>query len=235
MEKSVAVCPICETSTETKRAGTPYFACPGCGLLFQDPAPQKVWHGPHETWVGEPMPEQEKRVNEWLANYLFDNVMRGKPGRTLDVGASYCWLAHCLAQRGCHAYAWDPSEEIGKFRKDYPDVHYRYCDFEDMNTPNYRGLSLIIFCHSYEHLYRPLDAMRKCRRMLAKDGALFIRMPDSGVRGVERDFTEGHYKIHPYCHSLSSVAEICARTNTFTIVSAAELLPGQRDIILSPI
>ncbi len=231
----MATCPICSTETTTKHTETPYFVCNGCGLWFQSPLPPKILHGPHETHLAQPMPDNEKAINAALADYLFREVMGGKPGRTLDVGASYAWLAHSLGQHGCQAIAWDPSDELKQFRAEYPDVTCRYVNFEDMNTPNYHGLRLITFVHVFEHTYQPTEVLKKCRRMLARAGKLFIRMPDSCVPGIERDLTEGHFKIHPMVHSLSTIAEMCARTKTFTVESAGELRPGQRDIILCPL
>jgi len=231
----MSACPICATVATSKRESTPYWSCTGCGLLFQDPLPPKAWHGPHETHLAEPMPDGEKAINAQLADHLFREVMHGSRGKTLDIGASYAWLAHSLAQLGCEAHAWDGSDELERFRADYPDVACRYVDFEAMNAPNYRGLALITFVHAFEHVYNPVGAFYKLRRMIADDGAVFIRMPDSGVAGIERDFTDGHYQIHPFVHCIASIAELCARTRAFIIESAAELRPGQRDVTLSPI
>lgn len=229
-------CPICATETNVKRGGTPYWICSGCGLWFQSPLPPKRWHGPHEVWLGQPMPDAEKAANEALAKWLFEEVMHKRAGPTLDVGASYPYLAHCLGKSGCPAFAMDASEECAKNAGDLGVLALPY-DFESDDWTGWDGrdLALISFVHSFEHLYDPLKAMRRLREIVADDGALFIRMPDNHVPGYERDLTPGHLTIHPYFHSLSSIAELCSQTNMFVIESTSALLPGQRDNVLRPI
>lgn len=224
-------CPICSTESNTKRESTPYFMCSACGVWWQDPMPSKHWHGPHETWLGQPMPEDEKRINAGLADWLFTDIMGGKPGYTLDIGVSYPWLAYCLKQRGCAVMGIDGDGQINNL-----GVHVIHDDFETID-PDKIGAKqrLITFVHSFEHVYDPVAVMRKVRGMLAEDGAVYIRMPDNQVEGIERDLTEGHFLIHPFIHALSSIAECCARTEAFVIERAAELKPGQRDLVLRPI
>ena len=227
-------CPICVTPSTRKRHGTPYHVCDGCGLWFQSPTPPKVLHGEHEVWIGLEMPEQEKAANKSLASWLFEKALRGKPGPTLDIGASYPILAHYLEELGCVATAIDPDEEI---LKDHGlRVLCWRMDFETQTPPlSEYPYRLVSFVHSFEHIYDPLAAFHRLRHLIADDGALFIRMPDNQVEGYERDLTPGHFTIHPYFHALSSIAQICAQTNTFFIEQSYELKPGQRDMILRPI
>lgn len=97
------------------------------------------------------------------------------------------------------------------------------------------AFDLITCIHSFEHMYRPLDALRKLRTLIANDGALFIRCPDSRVPGVERDYVDPLYATHPFVHTLSSVVRACAETGTFRVDWEQALVPGQRDIILRPL
>lgn len=226
-------CPICATPSGRQRADTPYWICDACGLWFQSPLPPKRWHGPHEVWLGQPMPDAEKAANEALAKWLFDEVMHKRAGLTFDVGASYPYLAHCLAQHGCNTYAIDGSDEITAPHG--LNVKCWQSDIETCGTLAAHAFDLITFVHNFEHLYDPVAIFRKLRPMLVDDGRLFIRMPDNGVPGIERDVTPGHFQIHPYVHALSSIAQLCAQTDTFTIECAIELRPGQRDIVMRPI
>jgi hypothetical protein len=201
--------------------------CSGCGVWFQDPMPPKVWHGSHEAPPNQ-MTEGDKRINEAIADWLFGRVMHGKPGRTLDVGAAYPYLAYCLLKHDCEAWALDGQPVANPFGVREIPVDFEQWQGFDQPYP----LALITFVHSFEHTYDPVVVFQKLRKIIADDGAIFIRMPDNQVAGYERDLTAGHYTIHPFFHALSSIAELCARTGAFRIEWQQELQPGQRDMIL---
>jgi ADP-heptose:LPS heptosyltransferase/glycosyltransferase involved in cell wall biosynthesis len=188
--------------------------------------PPKLYHGPEEPPYGD----EDKRINKAIAQWLFNDQMGGKPGATLDVGARYPYLAHCFAELGCDAYAIDGEFEAHEGLKAKTIAG----DFEAWDGDGkFRLISLI---HVFEHLYDPLAAIRKLRRLITDDGRVYIRLPDHEVPGFDRDLTEHHYMIHPYFHCLSSILELLARAgDAFTVQSYAPLQPGQCDIILRPI
>ncbi|MGH9807527.1 MAG: methyltransferase domain-containing protein, partial [Terriglobia bacterium] len=107
--------------------------------------------------------------------------MGGKTGRTLDVGAALPVLASELAALGCKAHALEGQPVA----HDLPRVISVVGDFEadDLAIDKYR---LLTFIHNFEHLYDPLAAICKMRALVADDGAVFIRMPDNQVAGIER-------------------------------------------------
>lgn len=227
------LCPICQTECHEKVKDTPYWRCDGCGVWHQQPMPKKVWHGPHEG-PPEQMSEQDKGINAGIAEWLLREAMGGKPGPTLDIGAAYPYLASCLKKLGCFAWAMEGDDSINKMAGEL-GVSPLNDNFEEFDLAPAEQFRLITFIHSFEHLYDPVAAMKKLRRWIADDGAVFIRMPDNQVQGIERDLTPGHYMIHPFVHALSSIAELCAQTGTFRIERTYELLPGQRDMLLRPL
>lgn len=225
-----AICPICQAPTALKRAETPYWICPGCDLWYQSPQPAKVWHGEHEPPPAA-MSEGERSLNRGLARALFDKWLGGKPGRTLDVGAALPVLASAFHDLGCEAYAID-GEPIPA--PDLP-VQTTLCDFEEM-PPDAGLFDFVSIVHVFEHLSRPLDAIRKLRAITRPTGFVFLRSPDHSVSGFERDLTPGHFTIHPFYHSLDSISEALVRTGTFTIAETYALHgAGQRDFILRPL
>lgn len=225
-------CPICTTPTDKQREGTPYWTCGGCGAWFQHPAPAKRYHGPHEPHP-EVMSDHDKAANAALANWLFDDVMKGKPGPVLDIGSRYPYLAHTLAERGCEAFGMEPGDVSHDLNVKTIDA-----DIEDSDTvfAHPGGYSLITLIHVFEHLYKPVGAIYQLRDLLADDGRVFIRMPDYNVPGFERDLNADMYTIHPFFHSLTSLAECLAQTrDCFVIESYRHMQPGQANIVLKPI
>lgn len=222
-------CPLCKTiGSDKPRAPTPYYTCSGCGLWWQSPAPPKLYQHPDEYDLAE-MPEGDREANRIVAEWLAKNPLRGRRGRTLDIGCKHPILAYWLAKEGMDAWAMD-AEEPDNMR----DVRTIVGDFERDEIPG--EYDLITFIHVWEHAYDPLATMTKMRGLMRdSDSRLFIRFPDSNVPGIERDFLPERYAIHPYIHSLSSLAETCARTQAFVIEMTYALEPGQRDSVLRPI
>ncbi len=207
--------------------------------------PPKLYQAPTEYDLAE-MPEHDRKANRELADGIFRNVMGGKAGRTLDIGAKHPVLASALAALGCEAHAIDgvmPSAEPGVTRYEQ--------DFETMRTVQkftmissgnesvnslWEPFRLITMIHMFEHVYDPLAALRKLRALVEDDGRVFLRLPDHNVPGFERDLTAQHYSIHGYFHCLTSILECLKQTeNTFVIERTYPMTPGQRDIVLRPL
>ena len=240
-ELRASSCPVCTTPSAAKRDGTPYWICPSCALWFQWPQPPKVYEAAHEA-PGDQMSDADKAANEHLAGWLFDHVLGGSRGPTLDIGAKYPYLASRLKARGCEALAIDGINELFGFGLEL-GVPTKRLDFEQMslNDAEIAGAFLgtfrmITLVHCFEHLYDPLLSLRKLRALVEDRGRVFIRLPDHEVRGFERDLTPGHFTIHPFFHCLSSILEALARVrHCFVIEETYALEPGQRDIVLRPV
>lgn len=211
--------------------------------------PPKVYEADHEKdahgdFTGHLMSENDRAVNDALAHALFVNWLKGAAGKTLDVGSKYPYLAHCLKKRGCNAYGMDNISIVPEYAREL-DVPMLLADFEAITEKQIQTwvggvgekFKLITLVHVFEHMYQPLEALQKLRRLLADDGVLFIRLPDHGVRGFERDLTPGHYTIHPFFHTLSSVLELLVQARDLFIVAETYALEGsgQRDFLLRPI
>ena len=209
--------------------------------------PPKIYEGDHEKDAdghpaGHLMSAADKAVNQRLAAALHKDWLKGAPGKTLDVGSKYPYLAHCLKQLGCDAFGMDNIEVVPEYSRDL-GVPMIMADFESITDDQIRTwtrtekFSLVTMVHVFEHMYDPLAALRKLRRLIADDGTLFIRLPDHGVSGFERDLTAGHYTIHPYYHSLTSVLELLVRgQDLFTVRHTYPMAgSGQRDLMLKPL
>lgn len=247
---SDSICPICNTKSEHDVANSPYHSCMSCGLWFQYPLPPKTYEAAHEKdenggFRGHLMSDHEKEVNANLTKWLFDNYVKG-PGRTLDVGSKYPYLAHCLKNLGCNAFGMDNIEIVPEYSKEL-DVPMLMADFEkisDEQISRWVGMGLdqekfklITMVHVFEHMYDPLETLKKLRKLVADDGFVYIRSPNNSVTGFERDMTPGHFTIHPYFHSFSSILELLVQTKDLFVCDFYFPLQGagQSDWILRPI
>ncbi len=240
-------CPICAASANTRFGDTPYWACPSCDAWFQAPPPPKVYEAAHEKdadggFTGHLMSDHDKAVNRALAEHLFATCLRGRPARTLDIGSKYPYLAHCLRELGCAAFGMDNLEIVPEYSRSL-GVPMLMADFEASTDAQIREwtaterFALITLVHVFEHMYDPLAALAKLRRLVADDGRLFIRLPDHCVAGYERDLTPGHYTIHPFFHALPSLLELLVQGRDLFVVESTSPMEdaGQRDLVLRPL
>jgi glycosyltransferase involved in cell wall biosynthesis/ADP-heptose:LPS heptosyltransferase len=241
------LCPICSASASAHFRDTPYWACPNCDCWFQSPLPAKVYEAAHEKdehggFAGHLMSEHDKAVNRSLAAHLFATCLNSTPARTLDVGSKYPYLAHCLRDLGCEAFGMDNIEIVPEYARAL-GVPMLMADFEAITEAQIREwtaterFALITLIHVFEHMYDPLAALAKLRRLVADDGRLFIRLPDHGVSGFERDLTPGHFTIHPYFHALPSLLELLVQGRDLFAIERTSTLDGagQRDVVLKPL
>jgi glycosyltransferase involved in cell wall biosynthesis/2-polyprenyl-3-methyl-5-hydroxy-6-metoxy-1,4-benzoquinol methylase len=240
-------CPICATPALARFGESPYWMCPSCDCWFQSPPPPKIYEGAHEKdaaghSAGHLMPAPEKDINRQLAEYLFANWLGASPAKTLDIGSKYPYLAHCLRNLGCEVFGMDNIDVVPEYSRAL-GVPLLMADFEAITEAQIREWTaterfrLITLIHVFEHMYDPLAALRKLRRLVADDGVLFIRLPDHRVTGFERDLTPGHYTIHPFYHTLASVLELLVQgRDLFTVAHTyAADGAGQRDVVLRPL
>jgi len=209
--------------------------------------PPKVYEAAHEKtaeggFQGHLMGEHEKGVNLALAEHLFHQCLKDSPGKVLDIGSKYPYLAHCFKTFGCDAFGMDNLEIVPDYAQAL-GVPMLLADFERCSQSQIQQWSrgkrfqLITMVHVFEHMYDPLEALRKLRRLLADDGRLFLRLPDHKVPGYERDLSPGHFTIHPFYHCLDSLLELLVQGSNLFAIEATSAMSGsgQRDLILRPL
>lgn len=241
-------CPICETKTEKKYQKTPYWICPSCDCWFQDPKPSKTWEADHELnaageSTGHLISDADKRVNSELAGYLGTKYLSNKPtAKVLDIGSKYPYLAHCFRNNGYESFGIDGIDIVEAYSKEL-GVPMMKGDFEALSPVDlyknfgYEKYDLITMIHVFEHIYNPKKAIEVLREIVKDDGRVFIRSPDHGVSGFERDLTEGHYTIHPFFYSQPSLLELLAQCKDKFVLESYIAINGygQSNFVLKPI
>jgi len=233
------VCPICACSSTSRVRQDlmphPYVGCSYCKFYYQTELIPKVYEAFHEA-SGDTMSEGDKQVNADLALWLTKKYTyedKAENLRCLDIGSKFPWLSHSLAGLGWTSYAIDGIPEIIKFTKEYNlQVNSAQCDFEVCEAYPWNDVkfNLISLVHVVEHFYEPIKTLSKIFDLLEPNGMLFIRCPDSESPGIERDFTKGHYEIHPQIWCLKAFKIACEKIG-FEI-EETYTFHGQRDLVL---
>lgn len=236
-------CPVCGCveSSQPRKDLTPhpYVECVSCRLYYQPNPPEKIYEAFHES-PGNLMSKEDRLINEDLARRLYTGHLTKKCQADsfihLDVGSKYPYLGHCLqkiSEGRLTSYGVDGIEEVGDFGAELGVKMFRG-DFESMDL-DVGQIHLMTLIHCIEHLYRPLDTLRKIASMMAPDGIFFVRCPDSQVAGIERDFTQGHYDIHPLVWNEQAMYEALYQLKDCFRVEETYTLYGQRDYLLRPL
>jgi len=257
-EPTFKACPVCAaTATSKPRPDLephPYVSCDRCGLLYQPSMQSKVFEGHHEA-PGDQMPDNDREVNRRLAAALFHNHLKPRfQDRELfhlDIGSKYPFFGHCLQNAAAAnadrllSHGIDGIAEAHAFGRQL-GVLMAVGDFEaDPDTwdmpPAMRarvrdgGFHCVTLIHCLEHFYDPLRTLRKIRSLMTDGGVLFIRSPDSRAPGIERDFTPGHYSIHPTIWCNDAMYEALAQLRDHFAVYEDYELGHQRDYLLQAI
>lgn len=240
-------CPVCRTAVQSRYRDAPYWMCSHCDCWFQAPLPAKAYEAAEQLDVagrsrGHLMPEADRQINRQLADYLFASCLGGTAGKTLDVGCNYPWLAHCLRQLGCDAHGLDNIDAAPDYAQTL-GVPLLQADFENLGDAQLAQMTasgkfrLITLVHVFSHFGDPLNALRTLRRLVADDGQVFLRLPDHGVSGFERELVPGQYAVHPYFFSFAAMLELLVQGGDLFSVAHTGTMDGagQRDLILRPL
>ena len=260
--KSFNECPVCNSpekiSVREDLKPHPYVGCKNCGLYYQPNPVSKIYEAPHEH-RGDLMSDADKKINYNLAKFLYNfwekNSTPAEKEYHLDIGTKYPYLGHCLqnistltsfSPHPFKSYGIDGIDLIGHFGKEL-DVQVLQTDFESpIETWDFSKIkdsspflenkfSIITLVHCIEHFYNPMESIQKIHKLGRNEALVFIRCPDNEVEGIERDFTYGHYLIHPLIWNLSSLKKALDSCNNLGL--QFELLDtysfsGQRDLFL---
>lgn len=240
----MSLCPVCKTETSTKFQDTPYRTCGACDLWFQDPLPPKRYQADNELdesgdAIGHLMSDRDKELNRGLAEHI---VGRAGVGKTLDIGSKFPFLAHCFKNLGCDAYGMDNIKEVPSYSQSL-GVPMLMADFEQISEEQIQEWThtekfhIITMIHVFEHMYNPIEALKKLRRLVADDGVVHLRFPDHQVSGFEQHVSPNHFAIHPYFWSLPAFLEMLVQVKDQFVVSVSSPMEGggQRDVVLRPI
>lgn len=234
----MAKCPVCSENCEFMWGQTPYWMCRNCDTWFQSPVPAATFGGSGSA----AMDEGEKNINSSLATNLFVKYLNEKPGKVLDIGSCYPYFSSAFQSLGCTAYGVDAS---GDAPENYAKLGVNHLpkSFEDLTEEDIQKLTkdgkfkLISMVHMFERTRNPIETIRNCRKLLADDGVLYIRMLDHTTDGFNETVVPGHYTSHPFLHSLPSVMEVLVQTKDQFSIAWNEVLggAGQRDMVLKPL
>lgn len=186
------------------------YKCTTCGLGMTVGNTKK--HGEYTAYHRDEsyIKEEKQFTNIFLKRVNMISKFKGV-GRALDVGSSTGFLLSLLKDRGWEVLGVEPSGTSYKssVAKDIPTLN---TTFEMSRLPE-SGFDLIVFNHVLEHMDDPISILKKAKKLLKKDGIIFIDVPNFGgisakVRGpLWKYILPEEHKWHFTHSSLSKILE----------------------------
>ena len=170
------------------REAFPLYLCPGCGLRFQrasDVADRiPGFYPPGYWWDPEGDPRGvEARYREWVLRrdqlrFLLSVAPPGNGRLLLDIGCGSGTFLKLAREAGFRVKGLEASLEAGKAAEKILPGRVVVGDERELIR---RGATfhVVTLFHVLEHLARPLDYLRRVRRLLAGGGGLVIQVPNS--------------------------------------------------------
>lgn len=151
-----------------------YVRCPGCGLIWTSKGVQtKVWG--KEDFTGY---FSSIDYYQYLFSRYVDFIQKyKKKGCFLDIGCSIGTLLSLARKRGFRVYGVERSTWAANYcRKELKMTVYSG-EFEKLRLPgNY--FDVIVINHVLEHMWDPLNSLKKMHRILKLDGILLVGVPN---------------------------------------------------------
>lgn len=170
-------CPICKKNTipYLKNKTNIVYRCNKCGLGFTKNIKKQIgnYHRDEDYINNQKQFENiyQKRVN------LIDKFTKNK-GKALEIGSSTGLLLKLLQEKGWDVLGIEMSKKAGEFARSR-EVPTLITSFEKVNLTE-DSYDVIILNHTLEHLNNPEQILYKIYNLLAKNGILYIDVPNFG-------------------------------------------------------
>ncbi len=114
-----------------------------------------------------------------LKKVLSHSGKEAKGLRVLDIGSAAGAFLKAAKDLGCDAVGVEPSRWMCEWGKKHYGVDLRPGTLSDQNFEE-GSFDVITLWDVLEHLYHPEDELKRCAKLLKKDGVLVVNYPDYG-------------------------------------------------------
>ncbi len=172
-------CPLCQMNNFEHLFNIEYLnfvKCNTCGLVYINPRPAsgdlfKVYSRGLKEWTTVEAYMDKKR--DLCKNYLTKVEAVKEKGRILDLGCSIGLFLKIARERGWDTYGVDISHEDVEYAKRNYNLNVIKGTIENANYPN-NFFDVITMWDFIEHIPDPISCLKEVKKILKKDGVLFI-------------------------------------------------------------
>jgi 2-polyprenyl-3-methyl-5-hydroxy-6-metoxy-1,4-benzoquinol methylase len=179
-------CPICGSGNVASHAHKPpaeYFACRGCGLIFQHPLPSRdAMVAYADTEYNSGLYREYVEARAMKLRHFEDRLAQlgshMQPGRLLDVGCSCGYFLEVAAARGFDVRGLEFSSSA--IAQASPAVRGRITEGSLEHLATDESFDVISAFDLVEHVPDPIGFLRQCRDHLRPGGTIAVSTPDTG-------------------------------------------------------
>lgn len=195
--------------------------CNTCSLIFTSPRLRKdlILKGYTESEDPTYVSQAEGRIKSFgMCLNAVEKFKKG--GRVLDVGAAAGFFLKVAKDRGWETYGIEPS----KYLSDYGNQSYGVniqCGTLDRFESG-KPMDVITLWDVLEHTFDPTDILKRCHKLLAKEGIVVINYPNIGNWMAK--LAGRHYwfilSVHLWYFVPSTIEQLLEKTG-FEVMSSA--------------
>lgn len=181
-------CPLCQNSKSEmiyqERGALGISRCSECGLVFTNPRlknPEQVYWGQTEHYLAEArliFTGLKKHHRDINYRHDLELIRRTKPtGRFLDVGTNMGFFLRLARDMGYDTLGIEPSASLSALAREYfkLDIMTEFLEKADLPA---ESADIISMTDVFEHIPNPGTLLIAAKRLLKKDGILFIKVPN---------------------------------------------------------
>ena len=177
-------CVLCNGTTpeviEECRKEFNVLKCPGCGLVYVSPLPEKVLiESAHSDSYYAPWLEDQrsKRIKMWEKRLRTLNRLSVNKGRLLDIGCAEGLFPEVAGKDGWDVTGTEISHFAARYGKEKLGLNIIQGELIDMKFPD-NTFDAITMWHVLEHTRDPIAVLREIRRILKDNGVFILAIPN---------------------------------------------------------
>lgn len=150
------------------------FVCPKCGLgATFGPGRKTQYHDYHRDKVYIKATDQFRNIFQKRLDII---SKIGSKGKVLEIGSSTGLFLSLMHEKGWEVLGIEPSATSSAVarRRDIPVLNTTF----ELANLKIASFDVMIFNHVLEHMESPIEVLRKARKLLRKDGIIFIDVPN---------------------------------------------------------
>lgn len=210
---------VCIDEMEIERV---YSRCGQCGHLQLNPIPSDSELAPYygNNYYGEGTRKFPACIERWIDHFRNSRARRisanckSDSKRALDIGCGNGRFLKSMSNYGFSTYGIELPGNSANRAKEIEDIELHIGILEDAQFDE-GSFGVITIWHVLEHFSAPLKTLRRCRRLMATDGQLFIEVPN-GDSWQAKLFGAGWFHRDPPRH----ISQYCRQSLTATLRQA---------------
>ena len=201
-------CPLCGSKDYVnicaERGNIGIVKCKECSLIYVNPMvkdPEKNYWGDEKKYFEETrLIFEGKAKSHRDVNYLEDlKVIESiKPsGNFLDIGTNMGFFLRHTRGRKWNVTGIDPSPSLSEMARKYFGLNVKTCY---LNEAGFKGehFDVVTMTDVFEHIQEPIKMLSDIKRILKKDGILFIKVPNGNYNLLKLKLARITGKLEDY-------------------------------------